>query len=356
MPGWTQRNNGEFGDDVMGGKALKNTETHRVTTPEMEDTLRDVMNDIYAVDPEAMVTPVQSYRNKEDHGDIDIVVSPSFEPFINTFLDSKEDYNEVFRNGPYTSLDYAVPGTDKRVQVDLIRQPAEIHHFAANYYHYNDLGNLIGRVADAVDFKFGHKGLEYKLRFGTNHVRSILVTKDWGQAIYFLGFDPERWEEGFDNLEDIFQFVADSKFFNPDMFDLELRSHRARTRDRKRPTYTKFLDWVADNAMEKKASVDEDHMLDAACAWWPNFGAELEDSLEYIKKANAVSEKFNGHIVSDLTGLFDKELGDFMKYLRNDKEDSKREQVEFFYPMSSQEIEDYILESYEHYLVFKGTQ
>ncbi len=333
----------------MGGNALKNTETHRVTTEELTLVTLLVEKHLINIDNNVMITPVKFYRNKPDHGDIDIVVSSRNRHFICDYLRSRKEHcHEVFRNGPYASLDYPVPGTDKRVQVDIIRMPLEDHDFAARYFHYNDLGNLIGRIAHRMGFKFGHRGLEYNLRFDTNHIRNMTVTRDWDRALAFLGFNPYTWRQGFDNLEDIFKYVAASEYFDPTMFDLELRSHRERVRDRKRSTYTGFLRWVEDNKPARGAEIDPEYMLIKAREWWPEFSKELDNSLEYVKMSNEVKDKFNGLIVSEITNLEGKELGEFMKYLRQER--TKEEQVRFYYDMTEQQIRDHIASAYQDWI------
>jgi hypothetical protein len=83
-------------------------------------------------------------------------------------------------------------------------------------------------------------------RDGDYMFREILLTREYEAALFFLGYDPERFREGFENLEDIFKYVAGSRYFNRDIFLLENRNAQSRIRDRKRPTYTKFLTWCED--------------------------------------------------------------------------------------------------------------
>lgn len=53
---------------------------------------------------------------------------------------------------------------------------------------------------------------------------------------------------------------------------------------------------------------------------WPHLESEYYTILEKFELRKAASEKFNGTIVSDLTGLTDVELGKFIKYLKETDE------------------------------------
>lgn len=200
----------------------------------------------------ALGTPVdviKSYSAKDSFGDLDIVASKNSK--------SNEAIQAVFealsathisRNSDVIS--YRVPvedntkwfGSTSFFQVDLIFIDEEDLEFAKNYFAFNDLGNLIGRIAHAMGFKFGHEGLWYVVRKGTHVLENIKVSSNFGASLTFLGFDAERYLEGFETAEDIYRYVADSAFFNPDIFLLHNRNHAARTRDSKRKTYTGFLE------------------------------------------------------------------------------------------------------------------
>lgn len=115
--------------------------------------------------------------------------------------------------------------------------PLEDFQTCRDYYTYNDLGNLIGRVAHKMGMKFGHLGLLYPLRDGDHLIAELVVTRDTRQALEFMGYDFDRWNQGFDQLTDIFEFAASTPYFNPEAFTLENLNHRNRTRNRKRNTF-----------------------------------------------------------------------------------------------------------------------
>lgn len=95
---------------------------------------------------------IPSYRSKESFGDCDLLTTATDEAF-------EESLSKDFillgkkRNGGVTS--YALKyGNFPPFQFDLIKAKEDSFKFHYNYLSYNDLGNLIGRIAAAFGFKF----------------------------------------------------------------------------------------------------------------------------------------------------------------------------------------------------------
>jgi hypothetical protein len=96
-------------------------------------------------------------------------------------------------------------------------------------------------VAHKFGLKWGFNGLVYVYRMDGKVLGEITVTKDYREALRFLGFSVSWYEFGFRTVDDIFDFVVNSKYFTPWMFDLENLNKINRERDKKRKTYTSFL-------------------------------------------------------------------------------------------------------------------
>lgn len=321
----------------MGGKAIKSAKRfpdHKFIT---------IVNDVFDVithklGHEHTIAYIPYYRNKRDHGDLDILITSDNLPsdWVNEL---KEGFNskEIFKNGSVCSFEF------DEIQVDIITISSKYFYFAYHYYAFNDLGNLIGRIAHRYGFKFGHKGLLYPFREGTHLYKELELTTDFKTAIEFLGFDSERYYKGFDDLEDIYQFVADSKYFKKDMFPLEHRSHRARVRDEKRGTYTGFLKWIQDNQPEDGEEFQDP--LQSAFEQFPVFDIDFIFTLFEIEEQKILKQKFNGDIVREITGLEGKELGKFMQHLK------KVNNIERFKELSESTIKNIILFNFINYSI-----
>lgn len=318
----------------MGGNATKLHNPERLKTKEAYE-----IGDFYAaylrilcreVDVKALASPIVAYSNKETCGDIDIVVSKellklmSIEEIVKR-ISSIEGFDEPFpiiKNSDTFSIAHWLDvEKTKCFQVDLIFVPESSYHFAEGYFAYNDLGNLVGRVAHKMGLKFGHDGLWYPFRGDENYLfKEILITNSFPRAMSILGFDIDEWNQGFDDITDIFEYVCKSDYFNRDLYPLEHRSHKARIRDRKRPTYTSFLKYLDDNPdipnRLENYPEDKDEWLTTLFGKFPEFEEEYRVCEFNLEKSRIVKNKFNGADYTNLTGLEGKELGMFIREFR----------------------------------------
>ena len=169
-----------------------------------------------------------------------------------------------------------------------------------------------------MGFKFGHNGLMYPLMDGDCLIKELVVTRDFKSAMSFLGYNWNR--NRFQSLEDMFHFVTQSPWFDPSLFPLKARNHTGRMRDRKRKSYSAFLDWLQahpnlDPDKEMPPKLLNLH-LQRALHVFPVFAQDYVQALQAHTEKKERKEYFNGSVVAKLTGLEGTELGKFMAYAR----------------------------------------
>ncbi len=257
-------------------------------------------------------SPIRYYHQKPSFGDMDVVVADprlnhtDFEVFL-----ARIGADDVFYNKDIYSFRY------RDFQVDLIHVQPQFYKTAQFYFAYNDLNNLVGRVAHKFGVKFGWDGLTYQIRTESGHrAQKLQLSTDPAEIYAFLGYDYARWEQGFDTLEDIFNFVTGSPYFNPELYALENLNHLNRTRNRKRKTYTQFLEWLAEREAElqhKTHAFHRDKSLYLIKLHNAFPAADLLGQLKDYANAHRAHEarkaKFNGKRVQEWTGLTGKALG-----------------------------------------------
>lgn len=310
----------------MGGNALKPHKTVRLDAKIYDQITKTVMDKIKKYDAgtsdRLILLQIPSYKKKESHGDLDII-------YVDVNESLKTDTNRIeyivkglWPNSPIRKnsncLSFGYPiGNDEYFQVDLIKSNRKEIAFSYYYFSYNDLGNLIGRVAHKMGLKFGHDGLWYLMREGDYLVGEILLTDNFFEAIEFLGFSVTRYKKGFDTLEDIFEYVSDSMYFNPSIFDLVKRSREARVRDKKRPTYTKFLKWCDSIKIEDCYEYHDkkEPYIHSALVYFDKMD-ELNKMLSNNEERKFKKSKINGNMVRNVTNVTGTELGSLMSYIR----------------------------------------
>jgi len=302
---------------IMGGRALLRfgIESKRISSDEYRSLSKEIKNILN----ETKHNIIPSHRDKETFGDMDIVYTGV--PF------TKESILELFpktkalsKNGNVLSLEY------KDFQIDLIYSSREYFESSLNYASFPDLGNLIGRIFHKIGAKYGHRGLDLIIRLDENqHVLSeINLTKSIDEILPLIGLSVEKFKNGFDSLEDIFQYVASSSFFDPDIYLFHNRNHKSKIRDKKRMAYNRFLEWIKSQNPPAHYHFPEkserggynirepfySEIIVPAFPWIEEFVAKMITSFELRQELKKI---YNGKIVSEMTGLSGKELGVFMK-------------------------------------------
>ena len=284
---------------------------------------------------------IPSYRLKDSFGDCDLLTTSTDEAFEKNL---SKDFILLGKkkNGSVTS--YALKyGSFTPFQFDLIKAKEESFKFNYNYLSYNDLGNLIGRVAAAFGFKFAHNGLyllawydhkgeersvvrvkeEAKTNDHAEHRMEKLFISNFDEALEFLGFDSLRFAQGFDTVDDILDFVASSKYFCKDFFLFENRNHDQRKRDVKRPTYLRALEYF-DALTETKSRDEVTRAFRANVATkYPSIVNIKRSMRKQVRREYLFSRRLSSRRVVWLYGrLFDRQLegvalGNMMKFLKN---------------------------------------
>lgn len=296
----------------MGGNCLKDCTTRRYEAEEYYALETIVLNKLRQLFPFSKFTPTKSYNNKTSFGDMDILTDSEFitQDVIESIIDEFAP-KQMFKNGNCLSFEY------KEFQIDLIAAGA-CYGTSQAYFAYNDLGNLCGRIAHSMGLKLGHDGLSYNFTFndGTYLFKNVVLLTEWKDILPILGMSYERYAQGFEDMEDIFKFVVSSSFFNKHIFGVENRNHAARVRDSKRKTYMEFLAYIEPMAEHPLARLSKEAYLPYLKSSIPHFEVIYNQAhLEYAEECK-FKERYNGTRVPSVTGLQHKELGTFMKWLK----------------------------------------
>ena len=268
------------------------------------------------------------YKNKPSFGDMDILVESDYLPtnwkqiVIDAFNLQKE---QTHSNGNVFSIMY------KNFQIDLICMQKKYYESAYSYFAYNDLGNLLGRITHKMGIKLGHKGMSLIIRptDSDDHIiGEVELSQNFDDALRVLGLCKSEYDYGFDNIEDIFNFVASSPYFNPEIYLLDNRNAASRVRDKKRQTYNKFLDWCEHHKdslrkynfgtiTEKGGySLREPCYSDVVLTHFPEAEEKVNTMIAEYELNQKLAEKLSGGIVMKVTELEGKELGIFYKRVK----------------------------------------
>lgn len=312
----------------MGGNALKHTITERKTTEQFNRIASELIP-ILQKELNTEIYLVKCFHEKETHGDMDILILVNqqlqyidFRKFVRKIFKP----NEIFYNGGVTSFDY------NKFQIDLIPIREGIWEAAKTYFDYDPSGNIMGKVANSI--KFRYESIKGRLSYGFNGLSAVIYTQDSDKKLgeylltkenykifHFLGYDYRRFLKGFDTKEEIFDYTISTKYFQRHRFLIENLSHKDRKRNRKRKTYHEFLNYVdKSNVPDNRcAEFPDDKMFEYICGYFSNVNLKekIGQRIKKEKISRELNSKFNGHIIMEhFPELYGKELGNLIRLFK----------------------------------------
>lgn len=282
---------------------------------------------------------------KQTFGDLDVCVKKSAKTDNSVDALAKQfNSRQVFRNGDVISFEY------QGLQVDVIFIDDQYFDFAVKYFSFNDFGNLLGRIARSVRFKLGFNGLFYPIRYKDHIHDNVLVTTNWNDVLDLFRLDHYKYDHGFYTFNEMFDYLISSEFFSGYCFNLDNRKHDDRMRDRKRKVYNMFLNYLKENNIDVDTKVDRSmEFYRRVIDRFPEFDRKVIEKRMEIEIIERGKKVFNGKLVSQWTGLVDRELGEFMKTVRTSFS-SNIEMYKKFVSLGEDQTKEFVLEKYNDFV------
>ena len=252
------------------------------------------------------------YKDKADYGDVDIILDAGF---VGNKLDWFKKICEELGVVETHNVRNVRSMLYKNFQVDFFMTKTSEMESSINFMSYNILGNLLGRIYHKFNLRFGEAGLFYVLRGFRNHIsKEIIVTRDMHKILLFLGLSYERWKQGFNNVEEIFEYVIESPYFCSNSYSSEYYTIRKRANER--PDFNKFLEYIETNKIDKNFPFErpkEQYLGMIDLFFKTDLTSAHDKHVLRQEKLQKISEKFNGKIVKDLLNIDGKEIGVFLE-------------------------------------------
>lgn len=285
----------------MGGNAIKKVVISRIQSNNylrIRNMILTILkfNDI--ITDSIIETP-----NKESYGDIDILYLSDVNNSLYNLLTINKicgDLKEIVNNGDVISIPFEL--NNIYYQVDFIKCNYNNFYSSKFYYSYGDLGNIIGRITSTFGLKFGHNGLWLNYSLHGKENITIHLTYDPKEICDFLGLDYIIYQNGFNNVDDIIDWIVKCRYFDKKVFLFENLNYEHRKKSTNRPMYIKFLEYISrlnidDNELKNELSIIE---LQKQCIEYFNKTEELENKLNELKKRKELKDKFNGNDLINL--------------------------------------------------------
>lgn len=329
----------------MGGRAIIpiiGREAERISRQEKDHYLLLFKNLNYH--------PVREIEEKEDFGDIDFLIS--YAQTKKEVLEKVENLLKINNHaltGNVMNSEVISLAVDNRHQIDLIFTDKIL--LASHYYSDNDRGNLIGNIFHHLGFNYGHRGLYINLESS-----KLFLSDSTNDILTFLGYNSDdilkitNYDNGFKTFEEMFEWVIRCPLFNSNYYKWENLNNENRTRNKKRTTYNKFLQYIENKSFNNPV-VSINSVKYYALEFF-NKEKEYVKILKNLEFNKSRREIINGELISKLTGLLKGDLGKFIIYLKSSDFYKKLEQNNLNFFLNSDKF--YLEKEIKNlYLLFK---
>ena len=165
---------------------------------------------------------------KVDHGDIDVLIDEPLFKF--TIEDLKHALNaEAHTKAGYVSS-FAIQlpeDRDKYFQLDIQTSKKGSLEWASVIYGYGDIWHIIGSTVTRFGLALDDSGLHARVKKIEGSSRKyclLFLTGDPQEMMDFLGLDGLKYEKGFSNLDELFDWAVSMPFFRTKIFQKETTS------------------------------------------------------------------------------------------------------------------------------------
>jgi len=305
----------------MGGHALKNTICKRI---DLENYQRIKAHITKSLASEGyVISEITETPGKDSFGDLDLLYWSEQTHDIHQVITKLFNPNEIVPNGDVHSFDF------EQFQIDLIKCTSlQQMAFAKFYFSYGDVGGILGRICSTYGLKFGHDGLHAVLYDNTVYPsnefdvrkthKQILLSESPSQVCEFLGLNWTEYSNGFNNINQIFEWIIKCKYFKVELFTVFNYDNMRRLKFR--PMYIKFIEHIGIN---KDKIYRGGQFLDN----------QQPEAIKFFKKSDLVEQvakeleikkvshaKFNGNYLV-AKGYDGKQIGKIMVQMKKQVED-----------------------------------
>lgn len=247
-------------------------------------------------------TETISLPTKNDYGDLDMIYTLRKNEQVNWNEIKKDlEYTEIHFNGPTTSILYK-----DEFQIDFNHaKNFDFMHFITSY---SGIFHLIGWSIKKQNIKFSDDGIYLML----DNIKFKLCS-DVIEIFKFLDLDYEKFKDGFNSEEELFNFVYNCKYF----VILENKSKHIE-KNCNRPVFLKFFEYIK-NKEQKNNENNLENLTNDYILNFFNKEEEFSLLMESIKKSADIRKYYNGEYIGKLSNKKGRELGDLMIKIKKDE-------------------------------------
>ena len=225
---------------------------------------------------------------------------------------------------------------DIAVQVDVhVVQQDEVWDIDYWMHSWGDMGMIVSSIIKAWGLRLSaSRGLWVEIPgkqvFG--------LSFDMGRIVRFLGLDWDRYQRGFETVQDLFVWI-EGITINGERVGVKSSGKLMMKMHNDRPMWVAF--WSRGEDVAYTPSDEEKSRVFEQALDYFEKRKELDDIMAQLAKEKCAKDKFNGKKVIEWTSACGKNLGELMKVL---KQDDRVKNVDNLIAMTDEEIRGIVME------------
>jgi hypothetical protein len=298
----------------MGGKLFNLGRISRDRYLEIEVSMREYLD--RKVGAAAYRIP-RYYATKPDFGDMDVIIQSDD---ATAWQNLRQEFVADLGVTQSKSAGNVFSTVYQGLQVDYFTAAPDFLESTYNYLSFNDLSNLLGKICRRFNLKYGEEGLSYVFRRQDgNYKKDLTISTSFAEICRFLELNYDQWQQGFDELADVFNWVIASPYFSVRPYVHQSTSLEKRAKER--TTIQEFLVYLKDQDITKEYQYLEnrDDYLPGIAEQFPAaiLLAQIAGERQLEARSIAFKAKFNGdRLMTLIPGLSGKALGEFIVKLK----------------------------------------
>ena len=216
----------------------------------------------------------------------------------------------------------------------------------------------MGRISRLWDLKYGIDGLEMPIRDSeTNHVvKTLEISKNPKKIFEFFGYSFERWEKGFENSEELREFLFSSPRIHKGFLSTDSENTKHRKRDNgTRKLFSSWVKWFRENVDKFPDKADlpipqtREEKVKYIEKYFPEsrLSEQVEEVLQEIRETKEAREKFSGDHIGAMFPDLSKEDFQALMIIWSDRWESKAERRKYILDNPIETLQSLVFECYK---------
>ena len=178
------------------------------TAVEYYQLSQEIISKLKFFQPHLQIQPARQFQLSSYYDELTLVATS-----YHNVVDSLDEVLEIFGAADISKTDNYWQFIWKDFPVKLKLTAPQHFDFSCHYYTFGTIGELINCMAQDINYQLLPCGL-WHTNTDLSRNEDSLLTSDFYSALELLGYDSNRYKEGFNSLDEVLSFVTNNRYIH----------------------------------------------------------------------------------------------------------------------------------------------